>query len=133
MYRSILLPHLAIPPTARFQWTPGAPPPRPSKAATVTDGPALVTIQLVYPGTGMPDPELVRRRQDFERRLEEAGAGEVEGAESGAGVMEIQLRTGDVRRALRLIERAAEESGWKDDLLIETAPPGDDEDADGEQ
>jgi hypothetical protein len=129
--RKILLPYLPIPATARFQGAPGAPRPPPPKPPPVTDGPALVTIQLVYPGTGMPSTDLVRRRQDFERRIEAAGAGEVDGAETGAGVMEIFLRTGDVRSAVALVEKIAEETGWKDDMLIETAPlDGEDEDED---
>jgi hypothetical protein len=94
----------------------------------VTDGPALVTIQLVYPGAGMPSTDLVRRRQDFERRLEAAGVGDVEGAETGGGVMEVYLRARDVRRAVPLVEKLAEETGWKDDMLIETAPLDDDDD-----
>jgi len=127
--RAILLPHLPIPAAARFHGTsraPGAPPP--SKPPPVTDGPALVTIQLVYPGAGMPSTDLVRRRQDFERRLEAAGVGDVEGAETGGGVMEVYLRARDVRRAVPLVEKLAEETGWKDDMLIETAPLDDDDD-----
>jgi hypothetical protein len=89
--------------------------------------PALVTIQLLYPGTGLPSTDLLRKRQELERRIEAAGAGEIEGAESGAGVMQIFLRTDDVRRAMPLVEKAAAELGFADDLLIETAPLEDDD------
>jgi hypothetical protein len=131
--REILLPHLPIPATARFRGGSPAPVPPPTvKPPPVTEGPALVTIQLVYPGSGYPSTDLVRKRQEMERRLEAAGAGEVEGAESGAGVMEVYLRTDDVRRAVPLVEQIAGELGFKDDLLIETAPLEDDEGEDEE-
>ena len=102
-----------------------APPP-------VTAGPALVTLQLIYPGTGLPSTDLLRRRQELERRLEAAGAGEIEGAESGGGVMEVFLRTDDVRRAVPLVEQLAAELGFADEMLIETAALEDDEDEDDE-
>ncbi len=78
----------------------------------------------------MPSTDDVRRRRDFEHRLEAAGVGDVEGAESGGGVMEVYLRTRDVRRAVPLVEKVAEETGGKDDVLVETAPLDDDGDGD---
>jgi len=126
-YRDILLPHLPIPPTARFQGAPSAAPAPAPKPPPVTEGPALVTLQIVYPGDGMPSTDLLRKRQDMERRLEAEGAGEIEGAESGAGVMEVYLRTDEVRRTLPLVEKIAAELGFADDMLIETAPVEDDD------
>jgi hypothetical protein len=123
-YRDILLSHLPIPPTARFRSASDAPAPAPPvacKPPPITEGPALVTIQLVYSGTDMPSTDLVRRRQEMERRLEADGAGEVDGTESGAGVMEIYLRVSDVRRAVPIVEKVAREFGFADDVLIETA------------
>ena len=125
--REILLPHLSVPPTARFQGPAQAPAPATSKPPPITDGPALVTIHLLYPGTGLPGTDLLRRRQELERRLEAGGAGEIEGAESGGGVMEVYLRTDDVRRAVPLVEKLAAELGFADDMLIETAPVDDEE------
>ena len=124
MYRDILLPHLPVPTTARYKaaGSPMPSPPSPPKPPPVTDGPALVTLQLVYPGTGLPSIDLLRKRQELERRLEAAGAGEIEGAESGEGVMEIFLHTHDVRYAASLIESIAAELGLAEDLLLETAP-----------
>ena len=98
------------------------------QTSVITEGPAELTLQLVYPGTGLPGTDLLRRRQELERRLEAAGAGEVEGAESGAGVMEIYLRTDDVRRAVPLVEKLAAELGFADEMLIETAALENDED-----
>lgn len=131
--REILLSQLPVPMTARYQAA-GATAPSPStptKPPPVTDGPALITIQLVYPGAGLPSTEIVRKRQALERRLEAAGAGELDGAESGAGDMEIFLRTDDVRRSVSLVETIAAELGFADDMLIETRPV-DDEEREGE-
>ncbi|MFT3769640.1 MAG: RHS repeat-associated core domain-containing protein [Minicystis sp.] len=120
-YRDILLSHLPIPSTARFQ---GAPAVQPAarKPSSVTEGPAIVTVRIVYPGTGFPSADLVRRRHEMERRLEAEGAGEVEGAESGAGTMQVFLRADDVRCAVPLVEKIGAELGFADDMLIETAP-----------
>lgn len=124
--REILLPHLAIPPTARFLPAPVLPPPAP-KPPPVAKGPALLTLRITYPGTGFPSTELLRRRQDLEQRIDAADVGEVEGAESGAGAMEVYVRTKDVRRAIREVKKIAKESGFADDLSIETAALDDDE------
>jgi hypothetical protein len=132
-YEKLLIPGVPIPPTVRYKRdfagdahaavaVPHPPP--------VTEGPAQITIQIVYPGSGLPSTDLLRRRQELERRLEAAGAGEIEGAESGSGVMEIFLRTDEVRRAVPLVEKAAAELGFADDLLIETAPVEDEDDND---
>lgn len=128
-YNRILLPHLSVPPAARFRDAFAAPPPvarAVSAPARVTEGPAELTIQIVYPGDGLPSSDLLHRRQEMERRLEMEGVGEVESAESGAGVMTIYLLVDDVRRAVPVVERIAGELGLANDVLIDAAPTADD-------
>jgi hypothetical protein len=99
----------------------------------VTEGPAEIHIQILYPGNDLPTVEQLRKRHDLERRLEQAGAGEVTDAGAGEGVMDVFLATDDVQRAMPIVERALEELGLKDDALIETAPLDEDEDDDDEE
>ena len=132
-YEKLLIPGTPIPPTirrTRDSATSPAAPPATVKLPQVTEGPAALTIQIVYAGTGLPSADLLHKRQEMERRLQAEGAGEVEGTESGAGVMEIYLLTDEVRRAVPLAETIAGELGFAGDMLIETAPLDEDEDED---
>ena len=135
-YEKQLIPGVPVPPTVRYKRdmikqdvapSLATSTPKGGQDSVITEGPAELTIQLVYPGTGLPSTELLRKRQELERRLEATGAGEIEGAESGGGVMEVYLRTDDVRSAVPLVEKLAAELGFADDMLIETNPVEDEE------
>jgi hypothetical protein len=132
-YGDNLLPGVKVPPTVRY--TKDLPPPAttaPAPATEVTEGPAEVHIQIVYPGDVLPSVELLRRRQELERRLEEAGAGEVTDAGSGGGVMDVYLTTDDVQRALPLVRKEIGALGFESDTLIETSLPDQDDDGDAD-
>jgi hypothetical protein len=94
----------------------------------VTEGPAEIHIQILYPGNDLPTVEQLRKRHALEHRLEQAGAGEVTDAGGGEGVMDVFLATDAVERAMPIVEQALAELGIKDDALIETAPLDDEDD-----
>ncbi len=134
-YDRMLLPGIPVPPTVRYKRDfekdaaaaarLAAPPPPPTieetAAPPVTDGPAVIHIEIRYPGEDLPSVELLHRRQALERTLEEAGAGTVTDAGGGGGVMDIYLRTADVRRAMPLVVNAAREAHFDNDSKIETS------------
>jgi len=90
-------------------------------ALQVTEGSGEIHIEIKYPGDALPSVEMLHRRQALENALEAAGAGEVTDAGGGGGVMDIFLRTRDVRRSLPLVEKAVEESGFGQEARIDTA------------
>lgn len=129
-YAKLLLPGVQVPPTVRYKadvFT-TAQSARTTMPAPVTEGPAEIHIQILYPGEGPPDTELLRRRQALERALEALGAGEVTDAGGGGGVMDVYITTDEVRRAIPIVERAISDLGFTEDTLIETGPPDEDED-----
>ena len=138
-YKSMLLPGVPVPPTVRYKRDfalseqPAAVHGAPSEPTPqVTEGPAEIHIQILYPGNGLPTVEQLHKRQELERRVEEEGAGEVTDAGGGEGVLDIYLETGDVERAMPIVERLVAELGLAEDTLIE-AGPLEDEDEDDEE
>jgi hypothetical protein len=144
MYEKRLLPGVPVPPTIRFkadferEAAAAAAAAASTKGAAdeptleVTEGPGEIQIEITYPGEGLPSIELLHRREALERALEAAGAGEVTGAGGGGGVMDIFLQTGDVARALPLVEAAVKEAGFDKDARIETVPLDEEEEEDGD-
>lgn len=134
-YEKALLPGVSVPPTVRYKRDfekEAAAAPAPSSAAEppVADGPAVIHIEIKYPGDALPSIPLLHRRQALERALEEAGAGEVTDAGAGGGVMDIYLDTKDVRHAMPLVRDAVKQAGFEQDATIETLPSDADDDAD---
>jgi hypothetical protein len=139
-YGDILLPGVPIPPTARYTRefppsgkAPPAAPPEPPPP--VTEGPAEIHVQILYPGNDLPTVDQLHTRQELERRLEAEGAGEVTDAGGGEGVMDVYLETDDVQRSMPIVERLVAELGIVSDTLIEAGPVDegeDDEDDEGE-
>jgi len=128
-YEKMLLPGAPVPPTVRykrdFEAAAAVAPtsaPETTPEPSVTDGPAEIHIEIKYPGDALPSIDLLRRRQALERTLEAAGAGQVTDAGGGGGVMDIYLRTVDVRRAMPLVEAAVQACGFAADARIETSP-----------
>ena len=137
LYEFLLLPGVPIPPSARYKRDfaassdPASPPHEGGQAVEVTEGPAEVHIQTVYPGLGLPSVELLRRRQQLERELESRGAGEVTDAGVGEGVMDVHLETQDVRAAMIVVKAIINELGLGEDSIVETHPLEDDGEDDG--
>jgi hypothetical protein len=123
-YEKLLLPGVKVPPTVRYKKDieAGVPPPPPPKPAPITAGPAEIHVQILYSGEGLPDTDLLRRRQALEQKLDASGAGEVTDAGAGGGVMDVYFATEDVRRALPIVHAALAEHGFSDDALVEAEP-----------
>lgn len=142
-YDRMLLPGVPVPPTARYKrdfekdravassaTSIAGAAPADDTASLVTDGPAEIHIEIKYPGEDLPSVELLHRRQALERTLEGAGAGEVTEAGGGGGVMDIYLRTEDVRRATPVVMNAIKDAGFEHDAKIEVTALSDPDDAD---
>lgn len=136
-YDEMLLPGVPVPPTVRYKRdfeqeaaaaaapaaaSAAAPAPSGPAEPPITDGPAVIHVEIRYPGDALPSSELLHRRQALERALEEAGAGEVTGAGGGGGVMDIHLDTRDVRHAMPLVHAAVKQAGFEQDATIATLP-----------
>jgi hypothetical protein len=100
------------------------------KADEITDGPAEIHVQIVYPGDDLPSIELLHRRQALEERLDASGAGEVTDAGAGEGVMDVFFATQDVKRALPVVKQAVADLGFEADALIEIDPLDEEDDDD---
>ncbi len=142
-YDRMLLPGVPVPPTARYKrdfekdravassaTSIAGAAPADDTASLVTDGPAEIHIEIKYPGEALPSIELLHRRQAVERALEEAGAGEVTDAGGGGGVMDIYLRTDDIRRAMPVVMKAVKDAGFENAAKIEVGARSDPEDED---
>lgn len=139
-YEKLLLPGVPIPPTIRFKrdfeadaatttaaaTTAGASP-SPVEAegagAPITEGAAVIHIEMTYPGEALPSVALLHQRQALERALEAAGAGEVTDAGGGGGIMDIYLETDDVARAMPLVQAALGASELGKSARVEIEPP----------
>lgn len=100
------------------------------KAEEITEGPAEIHVQIVYPGDDLPSTDLLHRRQALEARLDASGAGEVTDAGAGGGVMDVFFTTQDVKRALPLVKQAVADLGFEADALIEVDPLDEEDDKD---
>lgn len=116
-----LLPGVPVPPTIRFKRdfeadaaatiaAASSPSTSPAEAeepdAPITEGPAVIHIEMSYPGDDLPSVALLRQRHALEQALEAAGAGEVTDAGGGGGIMDIYLEAEDVARAMPLVQAA---------------------------
>jgi len=140
-YDQMLLPGVPVPPTVRYKrdfekdaTAAGAvSPPAPAESADsgedaeppITEGPAVIHIEIKYPGEELPTIELLHRRQAIETALEQAGVGEVTDAGGGGGVMDVYLATQDVAHAMPFVTAAVKEAGFEKDTRIETEPLND--------
>ncbi len=139
-FEKVLLPGVPVPPTVRYRRdfekdaalaaAAAAAPIESAPEPPITDGPAEIHIEIKYPGEDLPSVELLHRRQALERTLEGAGAGEVTEAGGGGGVMDIYLRTEDVRRATPVVMNAIKDAGFEHDAKIEVTALSDPDDAD---
>lgn len=131
-FEKMMLPGVPVPPTVRYKRDfandavrLGAPPPpaptEDAAAPPVTDGPAVIHIEIRYAGEALPSVELLHRRQALERALEAAGAGTVTDAGGGGGVMDIYLETEDVRVAMLVAKEMLEQSGFGKDAKIDAS------------
>lgn len=127
-----LLPGVKVPPTVRYKKDFEAVKKTDAlkKAAEITEGPAEIHVQIVYPGDGFPSVDLLHRRQELEKRLNASGAGEVTDAGAGGGVMDVFFASEDLKRALPLVKQALADLGFEDDALIEVEPLGEDDEDD---
>lgn len=129
----MLLPGVPVPPTVRYKRDferDAALAAAPIESAPpVTAGPAEIHIEIKYPGEALPSIDLLHGRQAVERALEEAGAGEVTDAGEGGGVMDIYVRTDDVRRAMPVVMKVVKEAGFENEAKIDVTALSDPEDA----
>lgn len=134
-YEKILLPGVPVPPTVRYKRdfekdrsgatsaasTGAAVLPEDAEPPAPTAGPAVIHIEIRYPGEDLPSVALLHRRQALERTLEEAGAGTVTDAGGGAGVMDVFLETTDVRVAMPVLEEALRQAGFDKEAKVEVS------------
>ena len=129
-YEKVLLPGVPVPSTVRYRRdfesdttvhsvTVAAAPNHGDGSPAVMTGPAEVHIEIRYPGTDLPSLDLLHRRQELERALESAGAGEVTDAGAGGGILDIFLMTPDVQTSMPLIRSAVKAAGFEKDAKIE--------------
>ncbi len=133
-YEEMLLPHLPVPPkmartradfdraAAEMTAATAAAPARPP----LPEGGGVIHIEIKYDGDGLPNSDLLRRRDAIENGMEAAGVGEVTDVGGGEGVMDIYLETADVARALPFVYAAIKEAGFEKDARIEAERPDED-------
>lgn len=139
-YEKRLLPGVPVPPTVRYKRdfekaaaasassAPSSHSREPSPDAPIMEGPAEIHVEIKYPGDALPSIDLLHRRQALEQLLEAAGTGEVTDAGGGGGVIDIHLRTADIRTALPLVEAAIRTAGFQEEATIQVSPVDDDDD-----
>jgi hypothetical protein len=143
-YERQLLPGVPVPQTVRYKrdfekaamaatttTTPAGAAHDAGEAPAITEGPAVIHIEIKYPGEELPTIPLLKRREAIENALEAAGVGEVTDAGGGGGVMDIYLETKDVARAMPFVHAAVKEAGFENDARIEVDPVSEDEDDSG--
>lgn len=82
-------------------------------------GPAEIEIGIRYEGDGMPTVDQLRERQTLEKKLEEAGCGEITDAGAGQGLLEICLEVEDAAAAMPIVQRLVAEMGLSGRTTIE--------------
>jgi len=85
------------------------------------DGPSEIEINIII-DSAIPSKEDLSVRNRLEQRLEEVGSGEVNGAESGEGIMTIFLETDNASRSIALVNQILIEFGISDSSIIEVLP-----------
>jgi hypothetical protein len=82
-------------------------------------GPAEIEIGIRYEGDGMPTIEQLGERQSLEKRLEEAGCGEITDTGAGQGLLEIYVEVEDAAAAMPVVERLVAEMGLTNRTTVE--------------
>jgi hypothetical protein len=73
-----------------------------------------IHIRYAYEGSGLPGVEQLRRRQALETKLGEKGAGVIEDAGAGGGIMDVYVSTRDVEKSRPIVDSVLAELGVLD-------------------
>jgi len=73
-----------------------------------------IHIQYTYEGPGLPSVEQLRRRHALETKLAEKGAGIIEDAGGGGGIMDVFVSTRDIAKSRPIVDSVLAELGIVD-------------------